>query len=61
MPLWIAADARGEGLDLRLGLFGGGSFFTGKRTFTVNGSSFQSDFEKGVKAGLRATTDIGAR
>ncbi len=61
MAFLSVADVRGEGLDPRITLFCGGSFFKGERVFTVNGSPLQSEFEKGVKAGVRGTTDIGTR
>jgi opacity protein-like surface antigen len=55
-------EAHAQGLsDLRLSLFGGGSFVSADRTFNVDGDIFNTKFESGPRAGVRGTASVTDR
>jgi opacity protein-like surface antigen len=55
-------DANAQKLsDLRLGVFGGGSFLAGNRTFTMDGDVFNTKYESGPRIGFRATGSLTDR
>jgi opacity protein-like surface antigen len=55
-------DANAQALsDLRLNLFGGGSFISASRTFAVDGEIFNTKFESGPRAGIRGTASLTDR
>jgi opacity protein-like surface antigen len=44
--------------DLRLSVFGAGSFLAASRTFTTGGDIFNSKYESGPRIGVRATASL---
>ena len=47
--------------DLRLSVFGAGSYVAADRTFTLDGDIFNTKFESGPRFGLRATGSLSDR
>jgi opacity protein-like surface antigen len=55
-------DASAQNLsDLRLSLFGGGSFLAANRTFSVDGDIFNTKYESGPRFGFRTTASMTER
>lgn len=55
-------DANAQQLsDLRLDVFGGGSFMAANRTFTLDGDIFNTKYESGPRFGFRATGSLSDR
>jgi len=55
-------DANAQKLsDLRLSVFGGGSFLAANRTFTVDGDLFNTKYEAGPRLGFRAAGSLTER
>src|SRR5262245_55688585 len=50
-----------NGSNLRLGMFGGGSFLAANRTFTIDGDIFNTKYESGPRIGFRATGSLTDR
>lgn len=57
LPMGLAAQER----NLRIGIFGGGSFLKGERSFSVGGTPIITNYAKGGLIGARVTTDLDAR
>lgn len=58
--LLLAPGAVAQDGNLRLSVFGGGSFLKGERSFIIDGSPKRSDFAKGGKFGFRGTADLNS-
>ena len=55
-------DANAQQLsDLRISVFGGGSFLSADRTFTLDGDLFNTKYESGPRLGFRATASLTER
>jgi hypothetical protein len=54
LPLGASAQDR----NLRVGIFGGGSFLKGERSFNVGGTPLITNYAKGGLLGVRVTTDL---
>lgn len=48
----------GQDPNVRVTVFGSGSFLKGERTFVVNGDAKRSDYANGGKGGFRVTADL---
>jgi opacity protein-like surface antigen len=58
--LFLPLGAFAEEGNLRVTVFGGGSFLKGERSFTIGGDAKRTSFANGGKFGVRGTVDLNS-
>src|SRR5438309_11316478 len=58
MAALLSGRAAAQGINPRITFLGGASLLSGSRSFVVGPSVFQTQFQNGVKIGLRGTVNL---